>query len=210
MTRLHVIRHGETANGLDLSIVGGRHLHDQLTRRGRRQAHDRGLWIIENDLEVDFAVASHADRAQQTGAIVLLSADLTLQLETNEQLVEMSQGIYEGKDRSEAYTPENLEEIARLGLDFKFPGGESMREVGERMLEAFRRIALEHPDQAGLLFSHSTAIRCAAGLLLGMTNYEIFNTPCDHLSLTTFEVEGDNISVGEIAERLPAVSGTLA
>lgn len=209
MTRLYAIRHGETANGLDPTIVGGRNLHDQLTRRGRRQAHDRGLWVIENNVEVDFAIASHAARAQQTGAITLLAADLTLQLETNEQLVEMSQGIYEGGDRSIAYSPENLEELARLGLDFKFPGAESMREVGERMLEAFKRIASRHPDQAGLLFSHSTAIRCAAGLLLGMTNYEIFNTPCDHLSLTTFDVEGDTISVGEIAERLPAVSGAL-
>ena len=209
MTRLHVIRHGETVGGLNLNVVGGRHLHDQLTKRGRRQAHDRGLWITENKIGVDFAIASHADRAQQTGTIALLSANLPLQLETNEQLVEMSQGIYEGKSRDLAYSPTNLDEISRLGLDFKFPGGESMREVGERMLEAFRRIALEHPDQVGLVFSHSTAIRCAAGLLLGTSNYEIFNTPCDHLSLTTFEVEGGKVSVGEIGRRLPTEPGTL-
>lgn len=212
MTRIYAFRHGESVRNIEPDFIGGQSNSAELTKRGERQAFLAGLWVAENLPRIDFAVSSTAVRTQQTGAIVLSTAGLELELELYEGLLEMSQGEYEGRRRDEVYTPERKLEIADLGIDFKLPGAESMREVGVRKGDCFRDISRKHEDKVGIAFAHGTGLRCVAGLALDLSHAEIYTTPTDNLSLTILDIEDDVISVDcigkKVIEDVPSTFGT--
>ncbi len=198
MTRIYAFRHGESVCNLETHKIGGQSNWAELTARGRRQALLAGEWIAEHIPNIDFAVSSTAVRTQQTGQIALLSAGLELHLELYDDLLELSQGSFEGMPRDDVYTPDRMLEIERDGFDFKLPGAESMRDVGIRKGNRLKKIARKHPNQIGIAFIHGTGIRSVAGLALGMTHLETYKTPTDNLSLTTLDIEDDRINVLEI------------
>ena len=47
----------------------------------------------------------------------------------SEELLELSQGTWEGAGRAECYTPQVLEEIKRDPWNFAAPGGESQKQA---------------------------------------------------------------------------------
>jgi len=202
MTRIYAFRHGESVCNLETHLIGGQSNWAELTPRGRRQAFLAGEWIAENLSDIDFAVSSTAVRTQQTGKIALQSAGLAHELELYDDLLELSQGSFEGMPRNEVYTPERILEIERDGFDFKLPGAESMRDVGVRKGRCLIEIAEKHPDATGVAFIHGTGIRSVAGLWLGMTHLETYRTPSDNLSLTTLDIEDGKIAVLGIGQQV--------
>lgn len=202
MTRIYAFRHGESVCNLETHKIGGQSNWAELTARGRRQALLAGEWIAENIPNVDFAVSSTAVRTQQTGKIALLTAGLELHLELYDDLLELSQGPFEGMPRDVVYTPDRMLEIERDGFDFKLPGAESMRDVGIRKGNRLKKIARKRPNQVGIAFIHGTGIRSVAGLALGMTHLETYKTPTDNLSLTTLDIEDNLITVLEIGRQV--------
>ncbi|MBP9738857.1 histidine phosphatase family protein [Candidatus Saccharibacteria bacterium] len=204
MTRIYAFRHGESVCNLETHLIGGQSNWAPLTARGRKQSQLAGEWIAANIPNIDFAVSSTAVRTQQTGKIALSSAGLELELELYDDLLELSQGPFEGMPRDEVYTPERMIEIQRDGFDFKLPDAESMRDVGTRKGNCLIEIAQKFPDQTGVAFIHGTGIRSVAGLWLGMTHLETHRTPTDNLSLTTLDIEDGIIDVLEIGRQVIA------
>ncbi|OAY74412.1 hypothetical protein ACMD2_26991 [Ananas comosus] len=65
----------------------------------------------------------------------------------NDALIEMSQGQWEGCLRSEIYTPEMINLIEKAQPDFSAPSGESLRQVGFRIIEFLNRTVIRLPEK---------------------------------------------------------------
>lgn len=203
MTVIHGIRHAVTPYNVDRRYVGGRSNNIEiLADSGPKQAEGAGLTLVNSNSRFEFAVSSPAVRTQQTGKIILDTLGLELDLEIYDGIQELSQGVYEGRVRSEVYTDEVLAQIKIEGLDFKLPTGESMRETAERTIQTFFEIAQKYPDQTGLAFGHGLSFLTAAGSILGMTHQEIYQTYIPNVSDTIFVVDGQSILVQQLGEPL--------
>lgn len=141
MHHILLIRHAECVMNLHLATtIGGRANDSPLTRRGRAQATALGqrLARLPEELRPRALFASTAVRARETAEAISRAlreehgaAELPVQL--REGLLEIEMGEWAGKDRKATYTPEVLSAIRDRPLDFAAPGGESQREVEERV-----------------------------------------------------------------------------
>ena len=69
------------------------------------------------------------------------------QIQPSDALVEISQGHWEGRPRSEIYTPEMLSLMERFQPDFSAPSGESLRQVEFRMVQFLNATVLGLPEK---------------------------------------------------------------
>lgn len=163
MLDLFLIRHAESEGNINNHLIGGRSNHYKLTTRGEYQSRLLGKRLKQENWAFDAIYSSIAERAKGTALIVcsLLEkpAD-TVQL--SEQLVELGQGDWEGKMRSEIYTPERLREVQSNPWEFQPPGGESQKDVEDRMYNWIQQelLASENSYQRVAVFTHGMAIKC--------------------------------------------------
>ena len=105
------------------------------------------------------------------------------------EIQEMDQGNYVGKPRAEVYTPDLILEIEKQGKDFKLPGGESMNDVGRRMLQWVDLnvpVGTNSEIERTFVFGHGMAIRSLASTIQGWSRDETFKSVTDNTSLTLF------------------------
>lgn len=189
-TKIFIARHAECEMNLIYDeIIGGRSNESPLSELGEAQAAQLGRYILNHEINPDFYFASPAVRARDTIDIVLKTMGLSQPVTIDERLLEMSQGDAEGKPRKEIYTDAVLAAIRRQLLDFALPGGESMNEVGERVLEWLNEVAKLYPEKTILAGGHGLAIRCAAGMVLNWSHPEILAAQTPNASLSLFVVE---------------------
>jgi probable phosphoglycerate mutase len=81
------------------------------------------------------------------------------------------------------------------------PGGESMREVQRRMVEALLEIADKHPDQSVVVVSHGDVIRAAVVFALGMPLDFYGRIEVAQGSISTVRIDQGGIRVIAINER---------
>lgn len=140
-TEFYVIRHGEATNNLSTAI-GGRSPSASLTSKGRHQATLLGSFLREyRGINFDSIYSSPLERAKATALLVcqeLGVSEEAIQLEKD--LQELSQGEWEGRERSDLYTLEMVSHMNSTQPDFHAPGGESQRQVEFRMVEFLNRI----------------------------------------------------------------------
>lgn len=140
-----LIRHAECVMNLHLATtIGGRANESPLTNRGRAQARALGerLAKLPPNLRPKLLFASTAVRAKETAEAIskaLLeesddTGEASLQsVALEEDLLEIEMGQWAGKDRKKTYSPQVLAEIRARPVDFAAPGGESQRQVEERV-----------------------------------------------------------------------------
>lgn len=186
---LYIVRHAESAMNVQPHLVGGRSNEAELTERGVAQARALGRLLLEQVGVPKAVYASPAVRTQATARHALEAAGLQTAIRLDEALYEMDQGDYVGRERNEVYTDEVLEMIARQGKDFKLPGGESMNDVGERMLDWADTHEAEAADGPLVVFGHGLAIRCLASTIHGWSHRQTFITVVPNASLTHFSKE---------------------
>lgn len=71
-------------------------------------------------------------------------------IELTEAVQELSQGQWEGRNRSEIYTPALVPIINSTQPDFRAPGGESQRQVEFRMMEFLNNVVLTRASLAAM------------------------------------------------------------
>jgi len=160
---LLLARHGETDWNRDRRWQG--HSDRPLNETGRRQARDLAARIEHEQLEGVYS--SDSRRARETAEIV--GARLGLPVKTDARLREVSFGEWEGL---------TSDQIARRYADAFVrweagerplrPGIEADEAMAERVLEALREIAEEHPDGRVLVVTSGGPIRAAEAHLQGI------------------------------------------
>jgi broad specificity phosphatase PhoE len=108
-------------------------------------------------------------------------------VDVDDRLQELDQGEWTGRLRADIYTPEMSQQIERIGVEFAAPAGESMRDVGQRMLAWVHSVAASGPHDA-LAFTHGVAIRCLAGLVDEWPHERIWKTHLANAAVTVFEI----------------------
>lgn len=173
-------------------IVAGRGNESLLTPYGIQQAKSLGRYLSVNRITPSKVFSSPAIRTMQTAKYLLDAMGMkNISITEMDALQEMDQGEWVGRLRKETYTPATIAEIERLGKDFRAPGGESMNDVGQRMLE-WLNIAVAGQDITGRLFvvSHGVAIRCLISTLLNWSQAETYHAITNNTSLTLLTSRG--------------------
>lgn len=162
----YLIRHGQSDWNL-LEMTQGQSMTPRLTALGREQAEFAGL-LIRRDLgkrAVSEVRTSDLTRALETARIV---ADVSGgEVVPDERLREQHLGSLEG--RSYAHTWAAAAEHDWTDLDLPIAGGESPRQVRDRMAAV-----LDEIDRTGVtvLVSHGDAIRAALAHIAGVPSNE--------------------------------------
>ena len=156
MTRLLIIRHGQSQANLDGIFVG--HINSPLSDLGMRQAELTASYIAET-YHVDTVYASDLDRAFYTGKRV---ADLLgLPITADAQLREIYAGDWENVKFDTLATQYGepyqvwLKDIGRAICT----NGESVAQLQTRFVSALRRIARENDGKTVVIGTHATPIR---------------------------------------------------
>jgi broad specificity phosphatase PhoE len=204
MKEVHVYltRHSESVMQVEgKHLVGGRSNETPLSTLGVRQSFVLGRYIAEHMAMPDLVFASPAVRTMTTARIALRAIGLVRYPHVDGRLQELSQGEATGQPRDIIYTPATLRRIELEGLDFKQPGGQSVRELGQEGVDwlddAYEQY-IKDSDYA-YVFTHGYKIRAIAGKIEGWDHTQIHNADVANASITTIAGYPGNWRVAEYA-----------
>lgn len=193
---LYLLRHAEsTLNATGTHLIGGRSNEVELTREGVEQAKQLGRFLLSKNIQPDFIYSSPAVRTLATAHHSLAEMNIDTHPIIDDNLQELDQGLKVGHNRTDVYTDEVLAAITTLGKDFKLEGGESMNDVGVRMLNAIATIADRHDTTnstvTGLIYTHGLAIRCLASTVHNWSHKQTYETEIPNASINLFVRSSD-------------------
>ncbi|MFM7489468.1 MAG: histidine phosphatase family protein [Actinomycetota bacterium] len=158
MTRLVLVRHGESQVTVD-RVVGGPRSCKGLSSFGRRQAerlHDR--WLDQPEFEPDFVYSSAYPRARETAEIVLPA------FAGRNILVDPDLGEHDpGPDCDGLAYVEFEQKFGNPDWEndpygITFPGGETIAQFQLRIGTAVRRLIDDHESATVVVFCHGGVI----------------------------------------------------
>jgi probable phosphoglycerate mutase len=186
-TLIVLVRHGETNANCEHRIQGWS-LKSHLTQSGRMQASLVASKIASLDLEdndtapfrrncassgrraiagrrFDAIYSSDLDRALETAQYISSAVNLPVVPEPG--LREMRFGEWEGLSRNEVASldPMTLKEWTKGGADVRPKGGETFREMMDRVVSTLGNLAMSHPGKRIIAVTHLGPLRavlCAA------------------------------------------------
>lgn len=159
-TRLLLIRHAHTqANGGGLHVPMSGWTDLPLSDHGERQAQRlaRRLRHIESSATL---YASPLQRATRTAELIAQCAPQT-RVRAEPRLREIHCGKADGLPLSEVqvrYARDWQRNLQQTDPDFRWPDGESYRELRERSLQAVHEIARAHPGECVRIVTHAGVI----------------------------------------------------
>ena len=156
------MRHGETS--ANLAGVWHGSLDTPLTERGREQALRVARFLRGRCAEASAVYTSPLLRARDTALAIAESLGLELRLERG--LSEYHLGSWEGKTYRELHETHRLWDEMRRDPDFAPHGGESPRQVTERITAALRRIGEVHPGERVIVVTHGGALSMALAAII--------------------------------------------
>jgi broad specificity phosphatase PhoE len=162
MTTVYLARHGESDWNVERRWQG--HADRPLTERGREQAARLAERLA--DVELDAIYASDLRRAWETAEAVARSRGIeVVQLP---ELREVDVGSWCGFTRDECADlyPDAFARWQAGGSGWD--NGESYEDMGERIVAAIRRLAVEHAGGTILVVSHGGPIRAVHAHALGV------------------------------------------
>jgi 2,3-bisphosphoglycerate-dependent phosphoglycerate mutase len=166
ITRITVIRHGETAWNVATRIQG--QLDISLNQTGYWQAEQAGLGLASE--QVDAIYSSDLARAYETALAIAKHHSLVVNIDRG--LREREFGVFEGKTFAEieAQLPEQALLWRKRVPDFAPEGGESLLLFRDRVTQCLRALATRHVGKHIVVVSHGGVLdvlyREATGLEL--------------------------------------------
>ena len=204
MTRLLLVRHGETVWHSENRYAGSSDI--ELTRRGRGQAEALAEWAASAGLSAVWS--SPLDRARRTAAPCAAAADVPHTVD--ERLRELDFGAAEGLTAPdmEKVLPEALVAFRHDPVAHHLPGGEDPVDAARRFTACLDAICQAHPDGRVLVVAHTTAIRLALCQLLGLPlfNYRRIFPSIRNCGLTEIRCSDGNVSLLQFNAPLPVAS----
>ena len=161
-TLVTLVRHGETSANVEGVWHGS--LDTPLTPRGRSQAERVAEHLARTRADASALYASPLTRALDTARAIAERLGLVPSLEPD--LREYHLGDWEGISYATLAREHRLFERMQAEPDWQPGGGESARQVGERLARSLRAIAARHPGERVIVVSHGGALTLGLGLLL--------------------------------------------
>ena len=182
--RIIVARHGETEyEQPGMGVAGG-----NLTSVGREEA--RGLGERLRSERVAGVVASELSRAVQTAEIA--AAVLGLPVRVREGLQEFAVGDYLGRPFDPAFFHDVLGAWLKGDLEPGVPGGETGRQVVDRVMPVLNEVADQFRGETLLVVTHGGVIVALFGLLAPGSPYApAHEDDVPHAASYVFERDAD-------------------
>ncbi|MBI5664499.1 MAG: alpha-ribazole phosphatase [Nitrospirae bacterium] len=200
MTRVYLIRHGETEGAESRRYKG--HIDVPLSENGIEQIKRVAEYIMrDGDVGarravplqngnggVDAVYSSDLSRAIKSAEII--AGPHGLKPVIVEALKERSFGVWEGMsfDEIKEKWPDAFNAWAANPLKFSPMDGESTIEVRDRVIKAFEEIINKHNGQTIAIVSHGGVIRVLLSELLGMPLENIFRIAQDYAAVNVVEM----------------------
>ncbi len=162
-TYLLLMRHGEN-DWVGTNRLAGRTPGVHLNEKGRQQAE--ALADLLSQQPITAVYSSPLVRCVETAEPLATRLNLPLQEEAG--IIEVDYGSWQGAELKElAATPE-WQKVQHYPSHFRFPGGETLREVQARAVSTIEALVERHPDQVIALFSHGDVLRTTLAHFLGV------------------------------------------
>lgn len=198
MTTLILIRHGESEANRNNIFAG--QINPDLQSRGLKQAALTAQYIKDN-YKVDKIYSSDLQRAFKTAEA--LGKLLNMEVIPEKSFREISAGDWENikfNDLPVLSPKEFTLWINDIGYAY-CPNGESVKQLGERVMSALTKIAEENNGKTVVIASHATPIRVAQSIIQTGGLDEMKNIPwVSNASVTVFEYENNSFEVVKISE----------
>ena len=195
MTILHLLRHGE--HGLLGRVLAGRTPGVAMTERGRAE-----IAAVAERLAKEKVAAIYASPLQRTRESAEIVAErLGLPIAFRDDLIELDFGEWTGATFDSIRADPRWQAWSAQRSLSRIPGGESMREVQQRAVEAVLDISERHLGETVVLVSHGDVIRSLLLFALGMPLDFYNRVDVMQGSLSTIQIEPDRIRVIRISER---------
>lgn len=210
MTLFLLIRHGESQANRACFFAG--QLDAPLAPLGHQQAQRTAQFIAENYTPHKI-FASDLQRARDTGKAV--SARLNLPVETDSRLREIYAGDWQGLQFEQILTqyPQEydiwLHDIGHCICS----GGESVAQLGQRVLHALTELAEKYPEKTLVIATHATPIRVLQSILHPHGLARMKNIPwVSNASVTELYYDNGQWRFGAIAqdEHLQSIKTSFA
>jgi probable phosphomutase (TIGR03848 family) len=183
-TTVLLVRHGQTPTTGDVLPGRAKGLH--LADKGREQAEAaaaRIKAIKAAGAKVTALYASPLERTRETAAPIAKA--LGVRTTVDKGLIECDFGDWTGAKLKDLAKLPEWRTVQRYPSGFRFPNGESFREMHERITDTVNRLCAKHPGEVIVCVSHADPIKAAVADALG-THLDLFQrivvNPC---SVTT-------------------------
>jgi probable phosphoglycerate mutase len=198
MTVFYLLRHGE--HNVQGRICAGRMPGVVLSERGRTEAEAAARRLTEAGIAAIYA--SPMERTRETGEIV--GRHLGLPVNIHDDLAELDFGEWTGLTFDEVRKDPRWPLWATHRSLSCIPGGETMRAVQRRVVEAIMETREAHPDDHVVVVSHGDVIRAALVFALGMPLDLYSRIEVATASLSTVRIDNNGIRVIAVNERVAA------
>ncbi|HWD59396.1 MAG TPA: histidine phosphatase family protein [Stellaceae bacterium] len=194
MTILHLLRHGE--HGLVGRVLAGRMPGVGLTESGRAE-----IAAVAERLVADNVAALYASPLQRTReSAEIVAARLGLPVEYRDDLLELDFGEWTGATFDSIRADPRWRSWSSHRSLATIPGGETMRQVQHRVVNAIIEISGKHRDDVVVAVSHGDVIRSALVFALGMPLDFYHRIEVAQASLSTLRIDDAGIHVVRVNE----------
>jgi broad specificity phosphatase PhoE len=152
-----LLRHGQTVWNKEKRIQGS--TNSALTSEGAASCRNWGQFLSTSQTAWQRIIVSPLQRARDTAQLV--NEALQIPIEHDDEIREQHWGDWEGLTLEQIRTdsPGKLQELTQLGWDFRPPGGESRRELLQRVLASLKKNSARWPRENLLIISHLGVIK---------------------------------------------------
>ena len=172
---LILIRHGQSEWNALNQFTGWK--DPDLTAKGIEEAHNAGMIINNLKINFDLVFTSALIRAQNTAEIILKEINQSLSTIKNQALNERNYGDLAGLNKDDARKRWGDEQVHiwRRSYDVPPPGGESLKDTGERVLPFFMKEILPHVCKGKnvLVAAHGNSLRSLIKFLDNISDEDI-------------------------------------
>lgn len=185
-TTVYLTRHGQTEWNIEKRLQGRG--NSPLTKSGIDRAAELRERIGE--LHIDAIYSSPIERALHTANI--LKGEKNIEVITNEGLMEMCFGDYEGRKTDEVMSenPEwNIDLIMHGDINLCAPNGETLGSVRDRVKNAMDNILEENKGKTILVVAHGITLKA---LMYYFKDEEVNSEVMGQATLTKIIVDEDN------------------
>ena len=172
---LILIRHGQSEWNALNQFTGWK--DPNLTAKGIEEARNAGMIINNLNINFDLVFTSALKRAQNTAEIILKEINQPLSTIKNQALNERNYGDLAGLNKDDARKRWGDEQVHiwRRSYDIPPPGGESLKDTGERVLPFFTKEILPHVCEGKnvLVAAHGNSLRSLIKFLDNISDEDI-------------------------------------
>ncbi|MCY3992175.1 MAG: MSMEG_4193 family putative phosphomutase [Caldilineaceae bacterium] len=201
-TYLFLIRHGENA-WTERGALAGRTPGVPLNEKGKEQAQQVAERL--KDQPITAVYSSPLLRCLQTAQPLAAALDLPVSVEPG--ILEVDYGEWRGGELKELGKRPEWRLVQVYPGGFRFPGGETLREVQDRVITTLERIRTQHAGEVIAVFAHGDVLRTSMAYYLGtpLDLFQRIQISTASISLVAFHLFGPSILAMNDSGGLPVI-----